>query len=323
MENKQQTAYNFNSVDLLIFMWKKRLILLGASFLAAVGAIVISMMITPMFEASVIMFPTSNTSVSKELLVQAFSGRPNVHDFGEEEQAEQLLQALNSEPLRSRICKKFNLMEHYEIDPNGKYPRTELQNQYKSNINFRLTEFMSVEISVRDRDPEIAAGIANDISNLVDTVFNDMKRERMLQALHLVQEQYKLAELEVAFIRDSLNGVFSDLAKEINKNGNSTEGLVLAITENWARYQMMTDQVRNAAGIEVALGQRFMEARMEAEQVMAHKFVVERAIVPEKKAYPNKSLIVIASTFASLLFALIVLILIDNVKARIAIQEEK
>ena len=56
---------------------------------------------------------------------------------------------------------------------------------------------------------------------------------------------------------------------------------------------------------------------------MAHKFVVERAIAPEKKAYPNKSLIVIASTFASLLFALIVLILIDNVKARIAIHEEK
>jgi len=323
MENKQQTAYNFNSVDLLIFMWKKRVILLGVSFLAAVGAIVISMMITPMFEASVVMFPASNTSVSKELLVQAFSGRPNVHDFGEEEQAEQLLQALNSEPLRSRICEKYNLMEHYKIDPNGKYPRTELQNQYKSNINFRLTEFMSVEISVRDSDPEIAAGIANDISNLVDTVFNDMKRERMLQALHLVQEQYKLAELEVAFIRDSLNGVFSDLAKEINKNGNSTEGLVLAITENWARYQMMTDQVRNAAGIEVSLGQRFREARMEAEQVMAHKFIVEKAIAPEKKAYPNKSLIVITSTFASLLFALILLILIDNVKARVAIQEEK
>ena len=323
MENKQQSGYNFNSVDLLLFMWKKRLILLGVSFLTAVASIIISMMITPMFEASVVMFPTSNTSVSKELLVQAFSGHPNVFDFGEEEQAEQLLQVLNSEPLRSRIIEKYDLMKHYGISPNGKYPRTELVEQYKSNISFRLTEFMSVEISVKDSDPEMAAGIANDISNLVDTVFNDMKRERLMQALYLVQEQYKLAELEVAFIRDSLNGVFSDLAKEINKNGNSTEGLVLAITENWARYQMMTDQVRNAAGIEVALSQRFREARMEAEQVMAYKFVVERAFVPEKKAYPNKSLIVIASTFASLLFALIVLILIDNVKARIAIQEEK
>ena len=42
---------------------------------------------------------------------------------------------------------------------------------------------------------------------------------------------------------------------------------------------------------------------------------------PEKKAYPNKSLIVIVSTFASLLFALIVLIVIDNIKARLATRE--
>jgi hypothetical protein len=280
------------------------------------------MMITPMFEASVVMFPASNTSVSKELLVQAFSGRPNVHDFGEEEQAEQLLQALNSEPLRSRICEKYNLMNHYEIDPDGKYPRTELQNQYKSNINFRLTEFMSVEISVRDSDPEIAAGIANDISNLVDTVFNDMKRERILVALRFVNDEYLEAEQELLINRDSLRLVSSEIAQEIN-GGKNTQEVIAAIAMNWAKYQMMIDQVRNTAGIELGLSFRLREAMFEAEQVMAHKFIVERAFVPEKKAYPNKSLIVITSTFASLLFALILLILIDNVKARMAIQKEE
>jgi uncharacterized protein involved in exopolysaccharide biosynthesis len=50
---------------------------------------------------------------------------------------------------------------------------------------------------------------------------------------------------------------------------------------------------------------------------------VERAFPPEKKAYPKKSLIVIVSTFASLLFALIVLIVIDNIKARVAILKEE
>lgn len=322
MENKQQSGYNFNSVDLLIFMWKKRLVLLGVSFLAAIGSIVISMMITPMFEASVVMFPTSNTSVSKELLVQAFSGHPNVFDFGEEEQAEQLLQVLNSEPMRSKIYEKYDLMSHYGISPNGKYPRTELMDQYKSNINFRLTEYMAVEISVRDEDPEMAANIANDISNFVDTIFNDMKKERIQTALRLVKEEHQQAEKEFYEIRDSLNMVYAELTRGMD-SGKSTEDLFMLITKNWAKYQMMTDQIRNAAGVEVGLNWRLREAMIEAEQVMAHKFVVEQAFVPEKKAYPNKSLIVIASTFASLLFALIVLILIDNVKARVAIQEEK
>ena len=322
MENKQQSGYNFNSVDLLLFMWKKRIVLLGVSFITAVASIIISMMITPMFEASVIMFPTSNTSVSKELLVQAFSGHPNVFDFGEEEQAEQLLQVLNSEPLRSKVIQKYDLMKHYGISPNGKYPRTELMDKYKSNVNFRLTEFMSIEISVKDEDPEMAANMANDISDLVDTVFNDMKRERILTALHLVNKEHKQAEKEFYMIRDSLNMVYTELTSEINAGGK-TEDLIMAITKNWAQYQMMTDQIRNAAGVEVGLNWRLREAVIEAQQVMAHKFVVEQAVVPEKKAYPNKSIIVIASTFASLLFALIVLIIIDNVKARIATQEEK
>ncbi len=57
------------------------------------------------------------------------------------DQAEQLLQVLHSEPIRTRIIEKYNLMEHYEIDPEGKYPRTKLYEQFRSNINFRLTEF--------------------------------------------------------------------------------------------------------------------------------------------------------------------------------------
>ena len=148
MENAQQTGYNFNSVDLLIYIWKKRAILLAVGFIAGIASIIISLLITPMFQSSVIMFPASSASVSKDLLSPNYSGRQDVHGFGEEQQAEQLLQVLNSEPIRSRIIEKYKLMEHYEISPDEKYPLTRLYETYRSNINFRLTEFMSVEISL-------------------------------------------------------------------------------------------------------------------------------------------------------------------------------
>ena len=54
----------------------------------AAASVAISLSITPMFRASVIMFPASSASISKELLVQNYSGRQNVHGFGEEEQAD-------------------------------------------------------------------------------------------------------------------------------------------------------------------------------------------------------------------------------------------
>lgn len=323
MENTRQSGYNFNSVDLLIYIWKKRTILIGIGLIAGIASIIISLTITPMFQSSVIMFPASNASISKDLLSQNYAGRQNVHGFGEEEQAEQLLQILNSEPIRSRIIQKYNLMEHYEINPDEKYPFTRLHEKYKSNINFRLTEFMSVEISVMDSDPEYAANIANDISALVDTVYNSMKKERAREAFRLVEREYMEAVQNLAVLRDSMERLSAEVGPFLRSGGDPINNPIVAISENGAMFVAMMNMVRYEAALVTDLSLKYKEARLEAEQNLPHKFVVEEAYPSEKKAYPKKSLIVIVSTFASLLFALVVLIIIDNIRARVAIQEEK
>lgn len=323
MENAKQAAYNFNSVDLLIYIWKKRAILTVVGLIAGITSIIISLMITPMYQSSVIMFPASNASISKDLLSQNYAGRQNVHGFGEEEQAEQLLQILNSEPIRSRIIQKYNLMEHYEISPGEKFPLTRLYDTYRSNINFRLTEFMSVEISVMDSDPEYAANIANDISALVDTVFNSMKKERAREAFRLVEREYLEAAQNLAALRDSMDLLNNQLSRNLDNGGDPTNRLIRAISENGMHYLAMMNMLRYETALVTDLSLKYKEARLEAEQNLPHKFVVEQAFPSEKKAYPKKSLIVLVSTFASLLFALIVLIIMDNIRARMAIQEEK
>jgi uncharacterized protein involved in exopolysaccharide biosynthesis len=322
MENEKSARYNFSSVDLLIYIWKKRWILGSVGLVAGIASIIISFLITPMFQSSVIMFPASGASVSRELL-NATMGRQSVYGFGEEEQAEQLLQVLHSEPIRTRIIEKYNLMEHYEIDPDSKYPMTELKKAYNNNINFRLTEFMSVEISVMDKDPVISAAIANDISALVDTVFNTMKRKRALKALEMVGPYYDEAQEVLGYMQDSLGRISNAMADDIPNTGNGANNLLKAFAEFGVDYMYMLNQMRHEVGMVANMRYRYNEAKMEAQSGLSYKFVVEEAFPPEKKAYPNKSLIVIISTFASLLFALIVLIVIDNIQARMAaIREE-
>lgn len=323
MEKAKQADYNFNSVDLLIYIWKKKAILIGVGLIAGIASIIISLMITPMFQSSVIMFPASSASVSKDLLSQTYSGRQDVHGFGEEQQAEQLLQVLNSEPIRSRIIQKYNLLEHYEIEPGEKYPQTRLYETYQSNINFRLTEFMSVEVSVMDKDPEYAANIANDIAALVDTVYNNMKKERAREALRLVEREYMEAAQKLTALRDSMNLLSEQASERLDRGGDPSNHLTQAISENGALYISMMNLVRYETALVTDLSLKYKEARLEAEQNLPHKFVVEEAYPSEKKAYPKKSLIVIVSTFTSLLFALIILIVIDSIRARVAIQEEK
>lgn len=136
------------------------------------------------------MFPVQSNAIAKALLTDDVSGKQDILQFGEEAQAEQLLQILYSDEIRSRIVDKYKLMQHYRIDPNNKYKNTLLYEKYSENISFKRTEFLSVKIEVLDEDPFIASEIANDIGNLLDSTKTRMQRDRANQAFDIVANEY-------------------------------------------------------------------------------------------------------------------------------------
>ncbi len=342
MAIKKIKHYNFSSVDLLIYMWEKRRILLAVSLLAAVVSIIVSFQITPKYRSTVVMFPTTSAPISKSLLAANYQGRESIYGFGEEEQAEQLLQVLYSDPIRERIIEKYNLMEHYDIDSTSKYPRTELYYRYSSNISFRMTQYMSVMIEVMDSDPETAANIANDIAALVDTVFNKMKKERAMQALLIVKHEYDETDSIVSSLQDSLTRLsliginnYNSQAERYNQayanalaSGNldgakrilSQMGL---LSKYGIIYNAQSTKMNNQIGQLADMRQRYKEAMVELQQALPYKFIVDSAFKAEKKSYPRKSIIVIVSTFGAFLLTLILLIINDSIRERYALNSEE
>jgi len=335
-EKKQENSYDFNSTDLLIYMWNKRVPLIAVSLIAAIASIIISFTITPKFRSTVVMFPTTSTSVSKNLLSSNYAGRTTLYEIGAEEEAEQLMQILQSEQIRDRIIEKYNLMEHYEIDPDSKFPMTQLYAEYKSNIKFNLTEYLSVVVDVMDKDPQLAADMANDIAAQVDSVFNGMLKQRAIDAFELVKEEYNDLVDEMKELEDSIR-IYREMG--INhyeaQSERLNEALGRAITEGNEEAQEILEErleilskyggayvsLRNQLQTEVTrlslMKQRYQEAKVEAEQNLPHKFIVDSAYKAEKKAYPKKSIIVIISVISAFLITLITLIIIENIKKRI------
>jgi hypothetical protein len=160
-------------------------------------------MITPKYKSTVIMFPTQTSSISKALLSEN-NGKDDILKFGEEEEAEQMLQILNSDDIKARISSQFNLMQHYDIDTTDVYKYTKLFDEYKDNISYERTEFMSVKVDVLDKDPKIASAICNEISNLMDSVKNKMQKQRAIAGLHIVERSYLALKQEIQGINDSL-----------------------------------------------------------------------------------------------------------------------
>ena len=49
---------------------------------------------------------------------------------------------------------------------------------------------MAVKISVLDKDPQMAADIANDIAELLDSTKNNMQKVRALKGFKIVEGKY-------------------------------------------------------------------------------------------------------------------------------------
>ena len=188
---RDKTYLESTSLLFLLVRWRKSLIIIF--LITLVGSIVFSgpAFITPKYRASVIFFPSATNSISKAIMEESNSEKQDILAFGEEEQAEQMLQILNSDEIRETIIKKYDLLNHYNIQSDAEYPMTDLYQKIKNNISFTRTEYMSVRIDVLDKDPQMAADIANDISSLVDSVKTKIQRSRAEDALAIIKKSYE------------------------------------------------------------------------------------------------------------------------------------
>lgn len=326
----QEKKYNIDSSGMLSFMKKRKSILLITSTLALITSTVFSFLIDDKYESSVILFPSTTTSISRALLNDENYREKDFLEFGEEAEAEQLIQILKSDEIRDHIIRKFDLMNHYDINPDQKYRKTELIKEFERNIDFVRTKFMSVKIEVLDRDPNYAADIANEISFMVDSVRNTMLKKVAVQAFKIVKKEYETLSSQIDAIEDTLNmiralgvqdyesqvEVLSDQYGAALVNNNMKAAQILAnrldtIGKYGGKYLSLVQQMEYEREKLSDMRKAYAEARVNAESTMDQKFVVNQAYPAEKATYPMRWLIVLISTIATFLFTMVLLIIID------------
>ncbi|MDP4207270.1 MAG: Wzz/FepE/Etk N-terminal domain-containing protein [Bacteroidota bacterium] len=324
---KGKKRYRFNSVDFITYVWEKRRYLLLIVLLAAILSAIASFLITPKFESQVVLYPATSASISKT----AFAQEDNLK-FGNEQETEQLIQVLNSEEIKGRIIHKFDLAKHYKIKTSSDFWKTQLTNIYRGNISIKQTEYSSIIIDAIDVDPDTSALIANEISNQVDSVFTHVQRERAQKTLAIVEKEYVRLQQEINKIEDSLkfiqeHGVtdyesqsraYSKAYAEALANGKF-EGakrveLKLKTMAQYSATNAMLTELLKAETLRLSnLKARYLEAKVDAEQTIPHKFVIDKAYPSDKKAYPKRLLIVLVSTISAFFMALLLLIIRDSI----------
>jgi capsule polysaccharide export protein KpsE/RkpR len=231
-------------------------------------------------------------------------------------------------------------MRHYDVDPTGNYPMTNLRNEYEDNIKFSRTEYMSVLIDVLDTDPDTAALIANDIAALLDTIKNGIVQSRAKEALKIVQGDLYAKETRIKLLDDSLNilrekGVY-DYEKQVERlieaygkaivGGNAGAAKTLqSQLDTLGKYGRAFVTLRDQLIYDVEnlsmIKKKYDDAKVDADSFIKSYFLVDKAYPAEKKSYPVRWLIVLVSIVSSLLVGMVVLIGMENYRVYKAGQE--
>jgi hypothetical protein len=331
--NQEPFKKELNSINLFHLLVKWRISLAIITAIAIAAAVIFSspFFIKPKYKSSVIMFPVATNSISKVLISQNSGIKEDILGIGEDEQSEQMLQMLNSNLIMERIIEKYDLMNHYNIPPGSKYKYTRLVREYENNVKFRRTEYMAVKVTVFDTDPQIAADMANDIAALLDSTRNIMQKERAVKAFQIVNSEYVSLENEVNGIVESLRDLGSKGVNDYERQSEVlNQQLAIAISQNnqyaVKALQQKLDTLGKYGGVFLSLKDalefkteqltllktKYQEAKVDAEQFLPQKFIVNSAYKAEVKSYPIRWIILVVTAFIVFFTSVLTIIIVEN-----------
>lgn len=312
--------------NLLVFIWRKRKILIIVTAIAGVLSLIASLLMTPIFRSTAIVFPAATSTVS---FSEQRNAKAAAMDFGEEEQAEQLVQILQSSRIRDKIVAEFDLMKHYNISENDANKHYKLVKKYNNNFLFVRTRYGSIQIDVLDRDAKKAADMANKIVDLIDTVKNNMVAERTWPAYEInKRKRDQLVKDRDSILRrldtlsalgvislDGRTNLFQAYVDAKNAGEKAEIKRMIDVNQKYGSTFDGLEFIRNEKIMQLEEFQvSYEQAESDANSVFNHKFIVERAVVADKKDKPKRMIIVILATMGAFVFMVFALLIADRLK---------
>ena len=319
------------STHLLVFIYRHLKTLAAVGLLAAIASSGVALMLDEYYESTVVMFATSQNSLGEQFFEE--TKKNDLLAYGETEDAERLLQILNSHRIRNRIIEKYDLYTHYDINPSEPGAKADMALTYNGNVSSSLTRFGSIRIQVLDTDPELARDMANDMAFLVDSVANNMRNDRAREAFKLALNTLEKTSSQIAEAEDSL-AVLHDLG--IYDFETQVEGLTaqygMALTsgrtaaantlkKDLERLGELANGYNNlSAYLEAAyeqqslLKKRVELMRVDAETQLSSSFIVDYASAADKKAKPVRWLIVVMTSIVAVAAAFLGMLAWDTLQ---------
>ena len=296
----------FNNLPLLKVILKWKWHICSVTALAIIAGAVFSgpRFITPKYKSEAIIYPNG------------------LSEFSDETYTEQMLQVIESQEIIDSVVAIFNLMEHYNIDPNYKYAKTALLAEYHDRVSISKTPYDAVEIKVLDKDPQMACDIANEIIRLYNVKFDNIHKTKKLEYVkmyeNILTHKYNFIDSlkkELANIisdNNMLNYLYLSKGNSIAYFSNSDNSNPQNISNAIALVELITTETEAYSEIKL----EYENELLQAEGEMTYSNIVSRPFVADKKATPVRWIIVALCGIAALLLSILTVVAIEDIKTK-------
>ena len=281
--------FNLISVIKTLLKWKWHI--LATTILAAIASVILTVFImTPYYQSFAIVYPVNQSMGDRGALFGNETIDAEDYYYGSKHDANRIITIATASTLVQYIIDKYNIAEHYEY-AGKEYAASNTTEEFMENYQVYKTDKDAIRINVIDKDPALAAEIANDV---VATIANETTRP-------------------IAANKKQMADLFKNQAKVKKAALDSLYNNMTAANLTAGQYNTQKVLYDNALMDYTETTKLADEYALAAQQTMPGIEIIERAYPAEKKLKPVRSKICLAITFLAFILACLGAIAMDQV----------
>ncbi len=304
MEKKIDDEKNedeINLLDYLIVLTKRKKLIITITLSIAIITAIISFIMTPIYKAETKILPPSRsrTNILTQVMgnqSEGLAGIANTIKGGKSIYRDIIL----SRTVFDRIIDRFKLMDIYKAK-NRKTARKKLKKMVKVKTKTRVRGSRSriITISVYNKDPKMAADMANAFVEELKNLLNNLAITEASRRRLFFEGQLKQAAENLVKSEDAMRE-FQEKTGILNLDPLMPAVRIPAVAAKFLRKKGDLKYNEKLFGIMAA---QYETAKVDEAKDSALIQVIDRAVVPEKKAKPKRRFMVIIATFTGFFLA--------------------
>ena len=203
------------SVVRVLHTWRKPLlaITLGVAVLTAVITLFL-----PNYYRSTTVFYAASQDLFKPQKVFGYS-QSEMYYYGGSEDIQRCITAAMSHPVMDQLIREFDLYTHYGIEPGSPKANYKVREKLLERYQIMRTKYDALELTVEDRDPEVAAQMANGarttLNNVLTGIIKNSQRDLVSSyTTAIVDKEKALTAVEDSLRKfQSLYGIYDTEAQ--------------------------------------------------------------------------------------------------------------